>query len=108
MHVARSAHQDADRAWSHRAIGSDAAKFLLDLLGRLPESRGDPDTPFMHLSVSLNASSVDNSERDLFVSSVYQHLLLWSRSAPLVPLVRKYLKDHDSLGLVAGTIQLIV
>lgn len=108
VHAARRAHHDADRAWSHRAIGSEAANLLLDLLGRLPESSDDPDTPFMQLSVSLNASSIDNTERDLFVSLIYQHLYLWSRSAPLVPLVRKYLTDHDTLGLVAHTTALVV
>jgi len=108
VHLARSTYQDADRAWSHRAIGTNAANLLFDLLGRLPESGGDPDTPFMHLGVSLNASSIDNTERDLFVSSVYRHLYLWSRSGPLVPLVRKYLDDNDVIRLVLDTTQLVV
>ena len=107
VHAARRARQDADRAWSYRALGADAADRMLYCLGHLPESQTDPDIPFMHLSLSLNASSVGNNERDLFVSRVYHHLDRMSRP-DFVGLVREYLRDRDALRLVDRTARLVV
>jgi hypothetical protein len=105
VYTARHAPQEADRAWSHRALGTDAANFMLRLLGRLPDSRQDPGTPFMHLSVTLNASPLDNTERDRFVGFVHSCRNSELRCANFVPPVREYLQDGDTINLVARTLE---
>lgn len=100
VHTARHSFQATDRTWSHRALGSDAANYMLDLLSRLPESKEDPATPFMHLSVTLNASPLSNTERDRFVGFVNRSQRTALANAKLTGAVREYLEDRDALNLV--------
>jgi hypothetical protein len=107
VHKARHSPSSIDRAWSHRVIGRDAAERMFDLISRLPESKGDAAKPFMHLSLALNVSTIDNDERDHFVSMVHRLTLRPSLEHRLVPLVRDYLGDRNVQGLVDGVLKLV-
>jgi hypothetical protein len=106
VHKARHSRNEIDRAWSHRVIGRDAAERMFDLIGRLPESKGDAAKPFMHLSLALNVSMIDNYQRDRFVSIVHKLTLFPSHQHRLVPFVRDYLGDHNMQGLVDAVLKL--
>lgn len=107
VHYARHEHHDDDRAWSHRAIGCEAANLMLDRLGRLPESQDHPAGSFMRLSLTVNASPRGNNKRDLFATLVNKHLRRrWSDPGSLVPLARQYLRDGDALRLFDQVLKL--
>jgi hypothetical protein len=107
VHKARHKAQKEDRAWSARAMGTDAARGMQELLGKLPESRHDATAAFLRLSLRLNASSLTNQERALFVTKAYQALQNRTEYT-LTPLLRCYLGTNDLQGLVHGIISLFV
>ncbi len=101
VHAARRAPQRSDRAWAHRAIGYDAAILMADRLTRLAGTQ-DAQTAFMHLSLSLNASSVANNDRDRFVTFIHEDLdKRMSEPQIVLDLLRDYLRDHDAMRLVS-------
>jgi hypothetical protein len=59
----------------------------------------------MHLSVSMNASALSNTERDRFVGLITKFRTSDLACAAFVPLLREYLADHDAIGLVARTLE---
>jgi hypothetical protein len=96
-----------DRAWAHRALGKQAANGMLTVLAALPETRSDPTTPFMRLSLALNAASVDNHQRDYFATAVYKSTSRESSRHRLVALVRDYLECGDVQRLVGRVLKLV-
>ncbi|OJF14502.1 hypothetical protein [Couchioplanes caeruleus] len=105
VHKARYAKNVEDRAWAQRALGVRAAHNMRSLLERLPEARADPLGAFVQLSVHLNASPIDNQQRDLFVAGVSKATLR-GVNPELVPVMRRYLTTHDLHGLVGEVLKL--
>jgi len=108
-----------------RVVGDRAADKLLFLLERLPESKSDPMTFFLRLSLDLNLSSMDSRIRDRFAWKIDQCLperiaggmpcktsiMRYLEDDPkqiagLCELLRSYLGSSDLAPLVHGVITL--
>jgi hypothetical protein len=109
VHRARHDDHPDDRTWSNRSMGQEAAEGMVSLFGRLPETKHDAIAQFLRLSFALNASPVNNIERDQFVTKVwgFTRPRLESRRHRLVAAVRQYIECRDVDRLVKNVILLV-
>ena len=95
LHYARRAESSRDRAWAYRAMGAQAAEWLLGRMTRLPDCAAGSDHAFLQLSLSINASALRQDEREDF-SHLMHHALRRAESlAQITPLLRNYYRTRD-------------
>jgi len=75
LHNARRAESSRDKAWSYRAMGAEAAEWLLSRLKRLPSCKGQASDIFLRLSFTINASELlSNDMREDFAHLMHHAL----------------------------------
>jgi hypothetical protein len=100
LHRARREESARDKAWAYRAMGAEAAEWLLGRLTRLPGCDTGSDDAFLQLSLTINASELSQDEREDFAHLMHHALKHVESLAEITPFLRNYYRTRDVAALL--------